>query len=138
MSGLEILGAVAGAVQLADVCAQVITFISDLYSKVRGAPETIRARIAQIEQLIKIAKLIENNAALQTPLVHSIIAKCLEDTGSLLKILKKLDTDGSATRAVRYWKALGGVTKEKQILAICERLEERKSSLALCVASINS
>ena len=138
MSGLEIFGALASAIQLADACLQITAFISNLYSKVREAPETIRTRIAQIEQLIEIAKLVEHNTALQTPLIGSVLKRCLEDAGSLLEILKKLDSDASAGRAVKYWKALGGVTKEKRILAICERLEERKSSLALCIASINS
>ena len=75
-------------------------------------PKTVRSRIAQIEQLIKIGKLIEDNCALQTPLVDTVLAGCVEGTKSLLEILKKLDADASAARVVKYWKALEGITKE--------------------------
>jgi hypothetical protein len=134
MSGLEVLGALASAVQLADACLKVAAFISDL----RDAPKTIRTRIAQIERLTEIATLIQHNSSLQTPLVDSVLGTCLEDANNLLGILKKLDTDTSVGKVVKYWKTLGGVTKEKRILGIFERLEERKSSLLLCVGSINS
>jgi hypothetical protein len=33
---------------------------------------------------------------------------------------------------------LEGATKEKRILALCERLQEKKCSLTLCIASVNS
>jgi hypothetical protein len=112
-------------VLLVDACLKVTAFISDLYD----APEKIRTRIAQIEQLI---------SSLQTPLIDSVLVKCLDDANSLLDILKKLDTDVSAGKVVKYWKVLRGVTKKKRILGICERLEEGKSSLALCIGSINS
>ena len=138
MSGLEILGALASTAQLADTCLKITIAASDLFTRVRGAPETIRTRIAQIEQLIEIARLIEHNSTLQTPLIGSTLDRCREDTNNLLDILKKLDTEATAGKVAKYWKALAGVTKEKKILGICERLEERKSSLALCIASINS
>jgi hypothetical protein len=138
MSGLEILGALASAVQLADTCLKITISASELFTRVRGAPETIRTRIAQIEQLIEIARLIEHNSALQTPLIGSVLDRCREDTNNLLGILKKLDTEATARKVVKYWTALLGVTKEKKILGIFERLEERKSSLILCIASINS
>jgi hypothetical protein len=138
MSGLEILGALASAVQLADTCLKITISASELFTRVRGAPETIRTRIAQIEQLIEIARLIEHNSALQTPLIGSVLDRCREDTNNLLGILKKLDTEATARKVVKYWTALLGVTKEKKMLGIFERLEERKSSLILCIASINS
>jgi hypothetical protein len=134
MAGLEVLGALASAVQLVDACVKVTAFISDL----NDAPEKIRTRIPQIQRLIEIATLIQHNSSLQTPLIGSVLAKCLDDANSLLDILKKLDIEVTTGKFVKYWKALVSVTKEKQILGICQRLEEGKSSLALCIGSINS
>jgi hypothetical protein len=48
MSGLEVLGAVAGAVQLADVCLKIATCAIDLFSRVRDTPETIQKRLKEV------------------------------------------------------------------------------------------
>ena len=52
MSGLEILGAVAGTrtVQPADTCLKIATCAVDLFSRVRDAPETIQKRLEEVKQ----------------------------------------------------------------------------------------
>jgi hypothetical protein len=138
MSGLEVLGAVASAVQLADTCMKVATCATDLFSRIRDAPETIQKRIMAIEQLVEIARLIEHNPSLQTPLIASILTGARADADQLFEILTKIDAQPTAGKVVKYWKALEGVIKEKKILAICDRLQEIKASLTLNIASINS
>jgi hypothetical protein len=137
MSGLEVLGVLASAAQLANTCLKITNFATDQFTRVRGAPETIRKRLAEIEQLIEIVRLIEDNPTLQTPLITSVLATCHGDADQLLDILK-IDIQPTVGKVAKYWKALEGVTKEKGILAICERLQEKKSSLTLCIASVNS
>jgi hypothetical protein len=137
MYGLQVLGALGSAVQLCDTCLKITTSATDLFSGVR-VPETIRKCIAEIEQLIKIARLIERNHSLQTPLIASVLSTCHGDADQLLDILKNNDIQPTAGKVTEYWKALEGATKEKRILALCERLQEKKSSLTLCIASVNS
>lgn len=138
MSGLEILGAVAGAVQLADTCLKIVTYAVDLFSRVRDAPETIRKRLEEVKQLIEIARLIEHNPSLQTPLIASVLAGACANADQLFEILTKIDRQPTDGKVAKYWKALEGITKEKRILAICVRLQENKASLTLSIASINT
>src|SRR6266536_2934537 len=105
MSGLEILGAVASAVQLADTFIKIATSTIDLFSRVRDAPETIRKRIETVKHLIDIAKLIEHNPSLQTPLIASVLTRARADADKLLKILTKIDAQPTAGKVVKYWKA---------------------------------
>jgi hypothetical protein len=138
MSGVEILGAVASAVQLADTCMKIAICAIDLFSRVRDAPETIRKRIVAVEQLVEIARLIQHNPSLQTSLIASVLNRARADADQLFEILTKIDAQLTAGKVVKYWKALEGVTKEKRILAMCDRLQENKASLTLYIASINS
>ena len=63
MSGVEVLsflGTLAAASQLVEQSIKVVNFISDLYTKVHDAPESIKEQIVQIEQLVGIATLIRD------------------------------------------------------------------------------
>jgi hypothetical protein len=96
-------------------------------TKVLDAPKTIQRQIAQIEQLVDIANLIQQSPSLQTPLLRSILANCVSDAEALRALLPKLIP---AHNLRGYWKALPGVTtKENQILALLKRLDEGKTSL---------
>jgi hypothetical protein len=83
MAGVDVLGALAAASQLAEQSLQIAIFISNLYSKVRDAPESIRKQSIQLEQLIDIAKLIEHNPPLQTELVGSVLRNCVGEVEKL-------------------------------------------------------
>jgi len=91
MSGLEVLGAVASAVQLADACLKIATCAVDLFSRVRDVPETIRKRIVAVEQFVEIARLIERNPFLQILLIVSVLIRVYADTDQLFEILIKID-----------------------------------------------
>jgi len=138
MAGIEVLGALAAASQLTEQGFKISVFISDLYSKVRDAPESIRKQSVQIEQLIDIARLIKHNPPLQTVSVESILRSCVVVTEELQKILGKISTAAGDGRVRKLWNALDGVIKEKRILALLANLEREKSSLALCIEAIDS
>lgn len=138
MAGVEVLGALAAASQLAEQSLQIAIFISNLYSKVRDAPESIRKQSVQLEQLIDIAKLIEHNPPLQTDLVGSILRNCVGEVEKLQEILTNISTAAGDGKVRKLWKALDGVAKEKRILALLANLEREKSSLALCIKTIDS
>jgi N-terminal domain on NACHT_NTPase and P-loop NTPases len=138
MSGLELLGALSGAAQLVDAGLEIIKLISTLCSKLLDAPASIKKRTIEIQHLIEIARLIQQSPSLQTTLISSLLMSCIEKANELRGILASVSARINAGKVEKYWKALGGVMKEKRILEICESLEQEKSALILCIASIDS
>ncbi|KAK4696133.1 hypothetical protein P7C71_g1739, partial [Lecanoromycetidae sp. Uapishka_2] len=138
MSGLEVLGALAAASQLAEQGLKITTTIYDIYRKVRDAPESIRKQTVQVEQLIDIAKLIKGTASLQTDLVASVLRDCTTDAHKVLHSLQQIAPGSELHAPKKLWKALAGITKEKNILEHLTKLEQGKSSLALCIATIDN
>ena len=102
------------------------------------APESIRKKTAQVEQLVAIARLVQHNLSLQTDLVASILGNCFREAGQLGEELKKISVSAGGGRAKSIWKVLVGLTKEEKILAHFARLEQEKSALALCIETIDS
>jgi N-terminal domain on NACHT_NTPase and P-loop NTPases len=134
MSGFEVLSAVAAAAQLAEQGLKIV----NLYFQSRDAPESINKRSVHLEQLIEIARLVENNQPLQTALVESTLRQCLEKATKLREILSKLCAASGDGKAIKWKKTLAGVAKEKEILALLADLEREKSSLMLCISTIDS
>ena len=91
-----------------------------------------------MQHLVAIARIVESSPALQTDLIESLLRSYLEEAKCLEASLAQLIADPDPEKIVRYWKAIGGVTKEKRISAICERLEKEKSAITLCIVSIDS
>jgi hypothetical protein len=141
MSGAEVLGILGGlaaASQFAQQSLKVINFISDLDGKVRDAPESIRKQAVQVEQLVDIARLIEHNPSLQTDAIILILQSCQDEAQQLLNILWRVLAAAGDGKVKRLWKAVDGITREKKILEHLSKLEREKTSLALCIATIDS
>jgi hypothetical protein len=138
MSGLEVLGAVSGAVQLVEAGLGIIKLLHILCSTLHDAPTSMKRRTVQVEHLIQVARVIEQNPSLQTTLIKSLLLNCVGKSKELECILAHLTASLDAGKVEKYWKALGGVMKEKRISDLCKSLEEEKSAIVLCIASINS
>ena len=138
MSGLEVLGALAAASQLVEQGLKITIFISGLYKKIQGAPESIRKQVIQIEQLVDVSRLIEKNQSLQTGEITSILKECLVEVNHLRDILSKITLEVGDGKVKQLWKAIDGVMKEKKINALFEELEQQKSSLTLCIQAVDS
>jgi hypothetical protein len=137
-SGLDVLGAVAAASQLAEQCLKIISLISELYIKIRDAPESMRKDAVQIQQLVDITRLIEKTTSLQTALVDSILRVCVTEATEVIRILNKACVAVGEGHVKKLWRAAFGLTKERAILAHFAKLEQGKSTLALCIATIDS
>lgn len=137
MSGIEVLGVLAAASQLAEQGLKITGAIYDLYKKVRDAPESIRQQSVQVEQLIDIAKLIESNPSLQTDSISSILSSCTNEAKDVLKILQGVTPARETHKLEKRWKALAAVSMQKRILAHFAKLEQGKSTLALCIETID-
>jgi hypothetical protein len=135
MSGLEALGALASAAQVAAYVVKVAAFLSDVCEKLKHAPERIRQHEHQIERLIDIILHIKENPSLHTQLIFAQLDSIIAQAYSLQALLGKLlsqYTQSSFRR--RYWKALKG-NKEKQVLAALQNLEREKTGLSLCLTA---
>ena len=137
-SGLEALGTVAAASQLAEQGLKVISMISELYIKIRDAPESMRKDAVQLQQLVDIAELIKQSNSLQTAVVDFVLRVCVAEATEVKRILDKACIAVGEGYVKKLWRAVIGLTKEKAILAHFARLEQGKSTLMLCIATIDS
>jgi hypothetical protein len=141
MSGLELIAAVgvaASAVQLVDYGLKVIGTISETYSRVKDAQNRVARYTTQIHQIIEVGRAIQQNQALQSPLIHNQLQNTLTEVKQLHQVLGviRLDyTTGSSTK--RVWKAILG-DNERRMLTCFERLEREKTALILCVVVVKT
>ena len=71
------LGTVGEASQLVDKAYKVVKFFTELYGKLKEAPELTRERVSHLEQLISISKLIAKTEPLQTAEIQNTLKGCL-------------------------------------------------------------
>ena len=124
--------------RLVDAGLGIIKFLTILCSKIHDAPDSIKRRTIQIQHLVEVAQLIQQNPSLQTTLIGSLLMNCIEKAKELQDVLAKVTAKLNAGKIEKYWKALGVVMKESKISELCKSLDEEKSALVLCIASIDS
>ena len=133
MAGIEIVGFLASASQLVLYSIKITACLSEICQQVKDAPLRIKQNSDQIRQLISTAQLVEKNRLLQTASVLTQTNATLKQAKTLSAILEQLTEDYSRGPIRRCWKLLTG-TKEKEILAIFDKLEKEKSALILCIS----
>ncbi len=138
MAGIEILGAVASAVQLIDICLRVTESLSTFSSRVIDVPISISKQKAHLAQLVQVMRLIQHCPSLKTAVLVPILTSVTIEVRALQDILGKVTPEATAGKAKIYWKSLDCAFKEKKILSVCRRLEEEKNTLTLCIAAIDS
>lgn len=138
MSGLEILGVAASAVQLAQVSLAIVTSLTSLFNQIRDAPKVVQTRLVQVQTLVEISRLIASMPQLQTAEVEAILQSCSRDAGALKDILQSLAVEKDGSSLKKWTKAVGGVVMEKKIVGLLHSLEVGKSALSLCITRIDS
>ncbi|KAF4625423.1 hypothetical protein G7Y89_g12744 [Cudoniella acicularis] len=138
MSGLEILGGLASAAQIAVYAVKAASFLSDIHERLKKAPERIQQHASSIKRLIDIILHIQETHSLHTTIVFTqlnhTISRAFDLRDLLVKVLGEY-TQPSFRR--RYWKLLKG-RKEKQILAALQSLEREKTGLSLCLTTVQT
>lgn len=132
MSGVETLGVIASATQLAAYSIKIVLHFDQIYTKVRETSSRMRGHLNEINQLIEITTLIEQHKSLRTPIIHSQLQKTLLEAESLYSILKEVTTKYSDHPIWRCWVFLRGSVEEK-IFSSLTKLEREKSTLTLCI-----
>ncbi|KAI9806988.1 MAG: hypothetical protein M1833_002646 [Piccolia ochrophora] len=137
MSGLEIVGVLASAAQLANYCVKITISITELYRSVREAPKRIKPRENQIRQLIHTTEQIKQHRVLQTAVVQCHIHATLVEATALYEILDQTARQYSRGAIRRYWKVLSA-SKERLIDESFDKIEREKSALTLCITTIHT
>ncbi|KAF8847348.1 hypothetical protein BDZ45DRAFT_781511 [Acephala macrosclerotiorum] len=137
MSGVEILGVLASAGQVAEYGLYFIALLSTTYQKIKNAPGAIEQHTKQINQLLSITESIQQTSCQQDPIVFTHINSIHLEAKELAAILNRTSEQYSRKSVSAYWQVIKG-SKEKQIVAIFEKLEKAKSGLTLCLASHNA
>jgi hypothetical protein len=135
MDPLTALGAVAAASQLAEQAYIVVKFFSELYEKLKEAPELTRARVSHLEQLINISKLIAKTEPLQTDEIQRVLVACLRTTFDLKDVLEIYSAEEKG-RLKRVLHSMKTVHKEHKVVVMLERIEKDKNLLALGIAQV--
>jgi hypothetical protein len=133
MSGLEVTSIVATSLKLAQLGVEIAFGISNLCSRIRHAPKTIQKHVDQVENLIKLAKLIECSSELQTVEIGCCLESCLKAAKTLRKLLEGCMAGGKEGKVAKCLKIVNGMRNEEKILEALGGLEREKSALILCV-----
>lgn len=135
MSGLEILGVVASAMQLADFGFKITNTLLEIFDRVQNYPDKIRSHLCQVKQLIEIARLISENSCLHTRTVNthlkSISAVVLELKTTLEHLAANYRRKSVRRRYLQI--VARGAFEEKQIGTAFVRLEHEKTALLISI-----
>ena len=134
MSGIETLGLLASATQLAAYIIRISSSISEIYHRIQDAPKRIQEHTKQIRQLLDTAKLIQNHELLQREEINAHLDSTVGQARLLSETLAQVKGQYIDSRSLkRYWKILNG-HRERDILSSFVRLEQEKSALLLCIS----
>jgi predicted Zn-ribbon and HTH transcriptional regulator len=141
MSGLEALGALgalgalASAAQLVAYVLKTAAFLSDVYERLKHAPQRIQKHASDIKRLIDIILHIKENQTLHTTIVFTQLIHIISAAYNLQELLiKVLGQYTQPSLRKRYWKILKG-NKERAILDALQDIERAKSGLSLCLTA---
>jgi len=133
---LTILGATAASTQLLEQAFKIAQLIYEVYSEIRKAPAFVADRLRHIEQLISIAKVIQQSPALQIDEVVGVLNMCMDKTRRIHPKLKEALPGNDDRRWKRLTKSLIVIFQKKDIVTLFDDLEREKSSLMLAILAI--
>ena len=124
------------AIQFIDVGGRLLLGLSRLCSKIRHIPEKIKESQATLQQLLVIAELVKSNHASsytgsQAADFNFACSECIKLVKDLAVLLGGLIAAVNDDPFCRTWKAIVAVKREREILDMCERLEQHKTTLSL-------
>ncbi|KAG4255327.1 hypothetical protein FPRO04_03860 [Fusarium proliferatum] len=135
---MEILGATAASLQLAEQTLKIAQFLCDSISKLRNAADVQEKRLERVSRLTALLHAIICHEAFQTHLVEGELSHCLRDVSRLRDIIVKLDTPSTASKWKRYPKRLLGLLKDDEINRCFVVLERDMGSLALALQNADA
>lgn len=139
----EAVAAAAAIIQFLDVAVRLSSHLNHLCSDVRNVPHRFQRLQVDLGQQIKIAEHIKTHClpSFATPATPSTFDAPLQEyiklADELSKTLDKLLTNKSDGLLQRGWNGFRSVQKKEEVLQICDRLEQMKSTLSLWLSAEN-
>lgn len=139
----EVIGAVASIVQSVDVAVRLSSCLNRLCSDIRNVPQRFHQLQTDLDQQLEVAQEIRAHHLLTfiSMVTSSTFDNFLLDYIALADELRKTldellatDTDGPFLRS---WHGLRSARKKEDIHHICDRLEQKKSTLSLWLSAAN-
>ena len=131
---MEYVGAVAAGLQL----TKAVVALLDIYKKAQDGPDTVRKQLLHVDQLMSLSSLVIQNIELQTESVARVLGTCMGLVRDIHRELSRTLFSASDGALRRITKALVSVMKSKDVGKQYSQLEKAKSTLALCIAEIDS
>lgn len=139
----EIVAATAAIVQFVDVAVRLSCGLGRFCSEVRHVPRHFHRLLEDVRQQVKVAQRIQTHylpafatstasSTFDDPLVEYIILA--EELCKTLDTLLANKNDGILKQR---WSSLCSIRKKEEVLQICSRLEQRKSTLSMWMDAVN-
>lgn len=132
------LGAAAAAEQFLGLAITLTKKIYSTIGAIKDAPAEARKRLAQVEQMQGLARLIISNKSFQTDAIASLLGDCLQDVSKLEASLRKATPTIDAGKPEKVKKAIAAFLKSEEVEAVFKSLDRRIVYLILAMHETNS
>ena|ERR1700753_356557 len=135
---LTLVGAAGVAAQFIEQGLTIVQFLYSTITAMVDAPEHVRMRLDQIDQLNAISKLIIQHPSYQTASIEAVLRSTLVDIKRLQDVLLKSSVPSYSRLLKRWSKSFLAVMKEPSVETAFTNLERQKTNLIVCMQIINS
>ncbi|RMZ73427.1 Ankyrin repeat-containing [Pyrenophora seminiperda CCB06] len=136
----EAIGAAAAILQFLDVAVRLTSCLNRFCSDVRNVPRRFRELQADLRQQSDLAGQIQAQLSAQTvasPTLDRPLQEYIKLADELCKTLETLlfkQNDGFFHRS---WTTICSIQKKEEVKSICDRLEEKKRTVSMCLHTEN-
>jgi hypothetical protein len=135
MTGAELIGVSAAAVQFVDTGWRAFLALSQLCSDLRHAPRRVQTASRHLEATVEVVRSIQtltnSVSPAQDQAITSLIEQALDQANQLEGIIASATPVLDEGRLKRGWRAFVTAKKEEDILQRCQMLEGLKATLIL-------
>jgi hypothetical protein len=136
MSGIEVLGAIAAALQLADGTFKACVKTVELLSRLKHAPKAVIQGAADLEELMNLIKSLRSLEDIQSigiadaKSVKELLDKLNSLGPELSDKLKPLQAQSGDHALQRLWRDIVSVKRQSELLSLLDQTLRTKSSLS--------
>jgi hypothetical protein len=153
---IAVVGVVSAGLQCADAAVKLLSLASSLRSKLKDAPDKVKRRLGQIDQLIALAEWMKkteadlSSSSLRLPLsisisrrsgvswVEAALLDLTNQARNVQHILEDMVQEAGQGKMQNLWKGILTVKREQEISSALDEIERQKATLALWLGQHNS
>ena len=139
----EIIGVVSSIVQFLDVAVRLSSRLSHLCSDVQNVPQRFHLLRIDLDQQLQVAQELRAHylptfeSIGTSPIFDIFLLEYIASADELRKILDELLTPDTDGLLMQNWHGISSVRKKEDIFHLCDRLEQKKSTLSLWLSVAN-